>query len=95
MNKDMWYVSVIGQAKKAKKNLPSKTHNTFTLLLFELEAGPIKTNWPNFSDLKGMKGHYHCHIEKGRPTYVACWTVDKTTRTIEVYYAGTHEKAPY
>lgn len=95
MKKDMWHVSVIGQAKKAKKNLTGKTHDTFILLLFDLESGPIKTEWPNFSDLKGMKGHYHCHIEKGRPTYVACWMVDKTTRTIEVYYAGTHEKAPY
>jgi hypothetical protein len=36
-----------------------------------------------------------CHLKKGRPTYVACWTVDKKNKVIEVYYAGTHEKAPY
>jgi hypothetical protein len=95
MSKDKWRVTVIGQAKKAKKNLPGKTHDTFTLLLFDLELGPIKNDWPNFSDLKGMKGYYHCHIEKGRPTYVACWTADKKTKIIEVYYAGTHKNAPY
>lgn len=90
-----WEVGLKGQAKKASKNLPKKTHDTFMLLLFDLEKGPIKHNWPNYSALKGVVGHYHCHIEKGRPTYVACWTADKKTKTIEVYYAGTHEQAPY
>jgi len=28
-------------------------------------------------------------------TYVACWRVYKREKLIEVYYAGTHEKAPY
>lgn len=95
MNKDSWHVIVTGQAKKARKNLPKETHDTFIALLFDLKSGPIKYEWPNFSKLQGMKNHFHCHIEKGRPTYVACWLEDKKNKTIEVYYAGTHEKAPY
>ena len=38
----------------------------------------------------------HCHLQKGRPTYVCCWEViNKKRKIIEVYYVGTHEKAPY
>ena len=95
MGRGKWDVVLTGQAKKAKKKLPKRTHDTFILLLFELAAGPIKSKWPNYSPLMGMKNHYHCHLEKRRPTYVACRMADKQTKTIEVYYAGTHEKAPY
>jgi len=58
--------------------------------------GPYRFNWKNYSKLKGSKNKFHCHLNKGRPTYVACWElVDKETKLIEVYYVGTHEKAPY
>jgi hypothetical protein len=90
-----WNVVLTGQAKKAGKNLPKKTLDTFILLLNDLRSGPILYKWPNYSPLRGMKNCYHCHIEKGRPTYVACWLADKIKKNIEVYYAGTHEKAPY
>ena len=89
-----WTVNLSGQAKKAFKELPKGTYSTLRLLLEELELnGPHRYNWPNFSKLKDVI--YHCHLEKGRPTYVACWRVDKKEKLIEVYYAGTHEKAPY
>ena len=56
--------------------------------------GTVRGNWPNYSKL-GPKDH-HCHIKKGRPTYVVCWrVVDDLIQIVEVYYAGTHEKAPY
>jgi hypothetical protein len=49
---------------------------------------------PNFSALSDNR--YHCHLKKGRPTFVAIWEVmDKEIKLIEVIYAGTHEKAPY
>jgi len=39
---------------------------------YEMEAnGPIRGDWPNFSALSGNR--YHCHLKKGRPTYVAIW----------------------
>ena len=50
--------------------------------------------WPNFGKLSDTK--YHCHLVKGKPTYVACWEIiNKSLRKIEVYYVGTHEIAPY
>lgn len=55
--------------------------------------GYHRNNWPNFGKLKDSI--YYCHLEKGRPTYVVCWRVYKKEKLIEVYYAGTHEKAPY
>ncbi|MDR3555637.1 MAG: hypothetical protein P4L55_12845 [Syntrophobacteraceae bacterium] len=42
------------------------------------------------------KNRHHCHLKKGKPTYVAIWEVrDKNVRIVEIIYAGTHEKAPY
>jgi hypothetical protein len=65
------------------------------LLMMELQAkGPERKNWPNYSKLS--KDTYHCHLKKGRPTYVACWRVFSTEmKKIQVYYVGTHEGAPY
>lgn len=100
MIKTTWTVEHIGQAKKALKDI-SKTLSTnarksYALLLGELGSlGPHRHTWPNFTKMAGKSDDYHCHIEKGRPTYVACWRADKKEKKIEVYYVGTHEKAPY
>lgn len=88
-----WNVVLSGKAKKAAKTLPKKTLDAFALLLEELKSGPETPKWPNYGKLGTVT--YHCHLKKGRPTYVACWAVDKKNKIIEVYYAGTHEKAPY
>ena len=50
----------------------------------------MQNSWPNFSPLG--KDKFHCHLNY---RYVACWTYEKETITIEVYYAGSREKAPY
>lgn len=89
-----WTVDLVGKAKKSFKDLPRQTASTLRLFLEELELdGPYRYNWPNFSKLG--ENDYHCHLEKGRPTYVVCWRIDKNKKIIEVYYAGTHERAPY
>lgn len=69
--------------------------NTILLLTGEMEReGPYRKNWPNYGPLAG--NDFHCHLKKGRPTYVACWRVlDREKKIIEVYYVGTHENAPY
>jgi len=36
-------------------------------------------------------GKYHCHLNF---SYVACWTYEQETITIEVYYVGSLENAP-
>lgn len=60
-------------------------------------CGPMnRGRWSNYGPLLGQKSRYHCHLKKGRPTYVACWEVISTESKIaEVYYVGTHENAPY
>jgi hypothetical protein len=65
------------------------------LLALDLQKnGPQLPDWPHYGHLG--KEHFHCHLRRGRPTYVACWrTVDKQTKQIEVYYVGSHEGAPY
>ncbi|WP_246287960.1 cytotoxic translational repressor of toxin-antitoxin stability system [Desulfolutivibrio sulfoxidireducens] len=75
--------------------LPARIEAAFKVLLAELECdGPTRANWANYAKL-GDQTH-HCHIKKGRPTYVAVWRVEKgRIRIIEVTYVGTHEKAPY
>ena len=90
MLKDTWTVKV---GKRAFKNVPESVLESLQFLISELEYGPETPNWSNYCKLN--KYSYHCHLKRGRPTYVACWTADKTTKTIEVYYVGTHEKAPY
>jgi len=62
--------------------------------------GPYRSNWKNFGPLhkgKGIpEGAFHCHLKKGKPTFVACWQIiSKKEKTIEVFYVGTHENAPY
>lgn len=91
----MWTVNLSRTACKNLKKLPSGVHAAFKVLLAELELdGPYRANWSNYSKLG--KDIYHCHIRKGRPTYVAVWKVENgIIKIIEVSYVGTHEKAPY
>ncbi|MDQ7830932.1 MAG: cytotoxic translational repressor of toxin-antitoxin stability system [Desulfovibrionaceae bacterium] len=91
----MWTVLLSSRARKNRRELPTAIEAAFKVLLAELEyVGPNRANWANYSKL-GSQTH-HCHIKKGRPTYVAVWRVEKgQIRIIEVTYVGTHEKAPY
>lgn len=70
-------------------------NDAIDLLMLDLRRnGPKLPNWSHFGPLE--KDHFHCHLCKGKPTYVACWRIlDKKTKQIEVYYVGTHEGAPY
>ena len=70
---------------------PKRVQKRFALLLSEMaEAGPYRANWPNYSPIGDNR--YHCHLGF---SWVACWTYSKETVTIEVYYAGSRESAPY
>lgn len=96
-----WRVTISSRADKDKNRLPTVIQDQLALLVKEMElVGPIRKDWKNFSLLKKKPGvpenAFHCHLKKGRPTYVACWwIVSKNERRIEVYYVGTHENAPY
>ena len=75
--------------------LLKNVRNGLKILIKEIEiSGPTRGNWPNYSPLPG--GRHHCHLKKGRPTYIAVRDVtDKEIKLVEVSYVGTHEKAPY
>lgn len=95
-----WKIEFTRAANKQLKKLPMRALEALRLLVEDLKNnGPYPgKNWPNYSKLKGSKNEdkRHCHLIRGNPTYVSCWAVvDKKTKIIEVYYVGTHEKAPY
>lgn len=80
---------------KAIQKLSSDLQSIVKALMKELAIrGPILHNWPSYGKLRGKRGIHHCHIRKGRPTYVAVWKeVGKGILTL--LYIGTHEKADY
>ena len=91
-----WEIRLTRDALKNLRRLPLRIIDTVQVLFAELElSGPIRTNWPHFGKLS-RKNCYHCHVCRGRPTYVAVWQVmDKQGKIIEVIYVGTHERAHY
>jgi len=90
-----WTVVLSRQARKRIDRLPARIRETLITLMREIEGqGPVRGNWPNYGRLESSR--HHCHLKKGKSTYVAVWEVrDKEVRLVEVIYAGTHEKAPY
>ncbi len=95
-----WAVNFSREAGKQYEKLrrsgsrPS-INDVIDLLVLDMQkTGPQLFHWPNYGPLG--KECFHCHLRKGKPTYVACWRVlDKQTKNIEVYYVGSHEGAPY
>ena len=82
----LWHVSLSTKADKQAKRMKKDVLDRLTKLLKSIEIkGPIQKEWPHFSSLEKSKlvpkDSYHCHIKRGRPTYVACWQeVDKKKR---------------
>jgi len=80
--------------KKVRKSLakvPPNIRDKFFFLAEQLaEQGPVAVNWQNYSKLG--PNEYHCHLGY---SWIACWTNEKGTITIEVYYVGSRENAPY
>lgn len=90
----IWKVKLHRKVDKDLSKLPEIVQKHLFRLMLEIEiSGPVRGNWPNYGKLDTNR--HHCHLKKGRPTYVAVWSEDKTNITVEVVYAGTHEKAPY
>lgn len=85
--------------KKVRKKLNALPVNPrerlYALVQLLREFGPTAPHsWPNYNKLRGDGERYHCHLT-GDHAWVACWSFEKDTLTIEVYYAGSHQKAPY
>lgn len=96
----IWTVEFTKKATEQMANLSEKARNALRLLVKDLqENGPAPgIGWPHYGKLRGKKTEdkRHCHLTRGKPTYVCCWAIiNKKTKLIEVYYVGTHERAPY
>ena len=80
-----WEVGFHRKAQKQKQKLPVSIVVALDLLVAELRVeGPERTNW------------HHCHLNKGKPCYVAVWKViDRQVQMMEVRYVETHENANY
>jgi hypothetical protein len=91
----LWTITLHREVVKVVRTLPPPVQDLLRLLLLEIEdQGSIRGDWPNYGKLP--RGRHHCHLKKGRPTYVAvCEERGRRQRLVEVIYVGTHEKAPY
>lgn len=94
-----WTVQFTHSAIKQINLLSEDVVLVLQVLMNDLQTkGPAPgRHWHNYGKLHGKKRNdkRHCHLIKGRPTYVCCWEVFEAEKLIEVYYVGTHEKAPY
>ncbi len=94
---EKWTVRIskaaVKQGKKLPQNIREKLLNLIAALVLR---GPVLPTFLNYGMLSRTKGLFHCHLKKGRPTYVAVWTVlNRKEKVLEITYVGTHEKAPY
>jgi mRNA-degrading endonuclease RelE of RelBE toxin-antitoxin system len=79
-----WGVLLTAKVGKRLKKLPKGIDEAFQLLLAEMRlSGPVQPNWPHYGKLR--ENCHHCHLQRGRPTYVAVWRVlSKKDKVIEV-----------
>jgi mRNA-degrading endonuclease RelE of RelBE toxin-antitoxin system len=92
-----WTISMTKKVEKQVRKLPPDFQSTLKALLVEIRAlGPERVSWPNYGKLRGKQNYFHCHLNKGKPRYVAVWKIaDEAIQLVEVRYVGTHEKADY
>jgi mRNA-degrading endonuclease RelE of RelBE toxin-antitoxin system len=91
--KELYTVEVNKRTLKTLRDMPKREQILFKDLVRDLStSGAIRKDWPNFSPLAGKKNKYHCHLSYH---WVACWEWKEGSIIIEVYYAGSREKAPY
>lgn len=90
-----WKVYLSKKVAKKLGRLPEKVKKATAALARDIERhGPVRGNWANYG--KMSDGTHHCHLTKGRTTYVCFWQMhDKKIKIVRLTYVGTHEKAPY
>lgn len=90
-----WTVAIGKKVRRQIPRLPQKVIDALDALVADIRIhGPVRGNWSNYSKLASRR--HHCHLSKGKPTYVAVWEVEnKHAKLVEVIYVGTHERAPY
>jgi len=93
-----WQVDLTQRIDKQVQKLPLHIRAALYVLKAELETeGPVQPEWHHYGKLVGKKREYHhCHLNKGKPRYVAVWAVEDSEKMIlEICFTGTHEKVNY
>jgi len=91
-----WKVMFTSASEKQAKALPEGIRERLMALVQAIRfGGPAQPTMPNYGKLKGTGDFRHCHLKKGKPTYVAVWEVFKKAKEVVMTYVGTHENAPY
>lgn len=93
-----WKVFLSKKAETQLAKLPEDMYLAFAALRLELKfEGPVQPEWQNYGKLKGKRGEYHhCHLNKGRPRYVAVWEVtDNSINLMEIVFVGPHGSVNY
>ena len=92
-----WLVEYASRAKKQIEKLPPNIREIFYILEREIEQeGPEQTEWRNYGLIVGAKDVHHCHLNSGRPRYVAVWkVVDREKQNIEIRFVGPHGSVDY
>jgi hypothetical protein len=86
-----YLITATKNVRKSFGVLPHHVQERLGVLLKQLALqGPVAYNWPNYGKLG--KNRYHCHLKYH---YVACWTCEENSISIEVYYVGSRENSPY
>lgn len=87
----MYNVTIAKKDERNAMTMPRAVQNKLKALMQSLKvSGPVQPGFWHYSKLRGNR--YHCHIALN---WVACWTCKDGSIDIEVYYAGSREKAPY
>jgi hypothetical protein len=88
-----WKVNLRKKVVKQVTEMPLSIQERFRVLVETLmldgPTGPHR--WRNYGKLKDG---YHCHLSNNHQ-WIACWRSEGSTLFIEVYYAGSHQSAPY
>jgi hypothetical protein len=69
-----WEIRFTARVRKQKDKLPESIALRLEALAKAIMAtGPKQPSMPHFGRFRNWPGEvYHCHLNKGRPTYVAC-----------------------
>ena len=92
-----WKVEFSGKAGKQVSKLPGDIRDRAYALKLDMEySGPEQTSWRNYGLIVGARDVHHCHLNSGRPRYVAVWKViDREVQIIEIRYVGPHGSVDY
>jgi hypothetical protein len=91
-----WKVNASKQTLKKAAKMPDKAQTAFWRLNKLLQAeGPTGPHaWRNYGKLTNRKHEYHCHLTADHQ-WVACWRAQEAVLVVEIFYAGSHQSAPY